>query len=90
MNARKTIQTEKRILIELSFATPLEHGPFLLIRIDIIRNMWQLLFKALICIFLDPVGLSMIEDSNNVTKADAGAFSDIYIFCVIFALQGPP
>ena len=30
--------------------------------------------------FLDPVGPSMIEDSNNVMKADAGAFSEICIF----------
>ena len=32
----------------------------------------------------------MIEDSNNVTKADAGTFSEICIFCVIFALYGLP
>ena len=38
--------------------------------------------------FLDPVGPSLTEDSNNVTKADAGTFSEICIFCVIFALYG--
>ena len=27
----------------------------------------------------------MIEDSSNVTKADAGAFSEYVFFCVTFA-----
>lgn len=34
--------------------------------------------------FLDPVGSSMTDDSTNVTRADAGAFSEIYdILCNI-------
>lgn len=28
--------------------------------------------------FLDPVGFSMTDDSTNVTRAVAGAFSEIY------------
>lgn len=39
--------------------------------------------------FLDPVGLSMINDSTNVTKADAGTFSQISC-SVIFVLYEPP